>query len=397
MGILEIKPDLTTLTTTMLESARAPATVVVGGSDPNKFVPNINLSRWDDEYFLNANFTDVVIDKELLSVNDGKAEISTSDETVKIYSNPDYPDAVLEAEFVLLKKPLSNKLTISLTHSEGVRFAYQDPTYFEANPDLVNDHDGVSGSYAVLINKRNNEYRAGLFGYIFCWVFKDADGKTERALMHIDPTSKTTSELTISVSQEFINKATYPVTATGIGGSQTFGVTDLGGTGTSILNTIVGTAYLNDQGAGTATAISIGVKGWASGEKMKAAYYDSSENKVGDTEELSAGGANGFYDASINGTPAVLDSTTYDLVAWSDSSCFLGLVITGSADYWGQSEAYGSWSAALDAASGTGREYSIHLDFDLGGGSSVTKDGTLSASGAPSRRFAGARSVAGAL
>ena len=46
--------------------------IIVGGSDPAKFAPNINASMHSDEFWLNFNFADFIVDQEIPDFTDGK-------------------------------------------------------------------------------------------------------------------------------------------------------------------------------------------------------------------------------------------------------------------------------------------------------------------------------------
>ena len=52
-----------------------PCIVRIGGSLSERFVPNINCSKWDDEFWYNCNHPDIVT-TQVETIDDEKIELS---------------------------------------------------------------------------------------------------------------------------------------------------------------------------------------------------------------------------------------------------------------------------------------------------------------------------------
>ncbi|GAG84530.1 unnamed protein product [marine sediment metagenome] len=61
------------------------ARVVFGGSDAQKFAPNINLGKWDDEYWLNLNLPSIQTTIEIPTFKDGVVDLKIGDLTYRNY------------------------------------------------------------------------------------------------------------------------------------------------------------------------------------------------------------------------------------------------------------------------------------------------------------------------
>lgn len=59
-----------------LDGKQSDATVVIGGADPVKAVPNINASKWDDEAWINLNYKKMVVSIEPLSFTNGELSLT---------------------------------------------------------------------------------------------------------------------------------------------------------------------------------------------------------------------------------------------------------------------------------------------------------------------------------
>lgn len=114
-------------------------------------------------------------------------------------------------ELVLKVKPPVNSFTVPVV-AKNLRFSHQ--------PFLTQDEIGagarrplnVEDSYAVYhISKKNNQYRTGKAFHIFRPIAEDALGVKAWCSIqfdkYIDPTS-----LTLTIPQQFLDEATYPVT-----------------------------------------------------------------------------------------------------------------------------------------------------------------------------------------
>jgi hypothetical protein len=189
----------------------------------------------------------------------------------------------LEIEFVLTAKPDRNVINIPFTKQNAVLY-YQPPLNEELNPadyDILTEteawKDGVLvaqrpenvvGSYAVYHNsKKGNDYKTGKICHIYRPKLIDAKGNTAWADFNKD--ADKTGILTITLPQDFLDKAIYPVTV-----DPTFGYTSVGGTSGNIFGYATATHRANVSG--TLTQISIYTNAGSPWHVRVCLYQDSS-------------------------------------------------------------------------------------------------------------------------
>lgn len=223
---------------------------IVVGSNTGKFVPNINMSKWNDEAWLNINYPQTVTN-ELPVFIDGKISQKIGDLTHRYYPKD---NDVLEEEIILDQKPSTNELVFNIDFPEGLEFWYQDSLENEyeklTNPSftlaeflaMTNRPPNVVGSYAVYWKEMNNEKKTGKFCHLFAWEATDALGAKQHIPLNIDPVLK---KLTLAIDQTYLDNATYPVKLMGMG--DTLGYSSKGAS-------LLGTAYYYQVYKGTTNA-----------------------------------------------------------------------------------------------------------------------------------------------
>ena len=192
-----------------------PCTIKIGGTT-EKFVPNINTSKWNDECWLNINHPDVV-NTEVEQFIDNKIELSIGNNTHRYYVNQ---NGRLEYEIVFRAKPTSNKVELDLDFSDGLSFFHQPALTQEEIDEGGERPDDVINSYAVYWKKKNNKYRTGKFCHIYRPKITDAAEHWEWCDLEYKD-----KKLTITISQNFLDSAVYPLTL-----DPTLGYTSIGGT-----------------------------------------------------------------------------------------------------------------------------------------------------------------------
>jgi len=133
------------------------ADIVVGGSDPKKFVPNINCSfrrKFLDEFFLNINADDVLVSDEKETIEENNAEIKVGDRTDKYFVDD---NDCLEYQIILDSKTVSNEITLKIECSPVLKFVHQQQFSTEEQSEgWILDPD-IENSYAIYCDKANNE------------------------------------------------------------------------------------------------------------------------------------------------------------------------------------------------------------------------------------------------
>lgn len=198
------------------------ADLKVGGADTSKFVANINSHRWNDEAFLNINYTSMVGATQ--SLVNGVSILEKGNEQFKTWQ---LGEDILETAIVFASKPASNDIRFKLTHSPELQFNPQGLVY---DPLLQGEIEGesriipanVEGSFAVYLPKSNNQYQTGKFAHLYRWEVIDANG----IKAWCDPLALDGTDLVITMPGAFLDTAAYPLIAMGAG--DTFGYTTAG-------------------------------------------------------------------------------------------------------------------------------------------------------------------------
>lgn len=176
--------------------------VIIAGGKSGKFVPNLNMSFHDDEFFINLNRRDKVISDDLSSISAENATLPGNDSDIFYIDS----DGRFKWDIEFDKKPDSNIFTWELKYSAGIEFLYQgELTEWEKSRGNYRAPE-VVGSYAVYCNKKNNKYKSGKICHIYRPFCYDSNNNTVYADLLIEKNS-----LTIKIPQDYIDKATYPV------------------------------------------------------------------------------------------------------------------------------------------------------------------------------------------
>jgi hypothetical protein len=178
-----------------------PCLVKIGG-ELEKFVPNINISKWNDECWLNINHPDVV-GTEVESEEKGIISLRVGDNTHRYYVAE---DGTLEYEIVLHQKPVSNRIRLNISFPDGLVFFYQAPLTQKEKDDGASRPINVVGSYAVYWNRRDNQYKTGKFCHIYRPRAVDVSEKAVWCDQNIF-----FEDWTIEIPQSFLDSAEYPV------------------------------------------------------------------------------------------------------------------------------------------------------------------------------------------
>ncbi len=181
---------------------------------PDIFEADLKLTKWGHEDFLSfalegVNGKPALFNEKVILVND-KLDIELYKEDTNHF----------KWIWVLKNKPDTNVLTLKLTGWENFNFWYQDQlTQKEVNEGCERPPD-VVGSYAVYHkNKKDNQYKTGKAWHIYRPKFIDAANNWEWGVLKIKD-----GIYTVTVSQEFLDSAVYPIRV-----NDNFGETSIGG------------------------------------------------------------------------------------------------------------------------------------------------------------------------
>lgn len=180
----------------------------IGGRDATTrgmFVPNINLSKWDDACWLNINHPDRV-EGEQETFRDKIIALQCGNNTHRMYL---IENNSIEYEIELKEKPKSNILRFDLNFSDELQFYYQDTLENEFIKETENGRvpvfgistlekylrtferpEHIIGSYAVYSKTQGFERKNGKFCHIHRPKLIDANGKERWAHLYIEPCEK---------------------------------------------------------------------------------------------------------------------------------------------------------------------------------------------------------------
>lgn len=220
-----------TLIRDVKEDVKDRITLEVGDSKQPEFYPQAKIMRWDNE--VNASFRyvdpepgDPVIETEQDRIKYIKPK--TEFHAYELNSSEIGEDGGLEIELILKDKPDSNKFDFTIQTKE-LEFLFQAPLTQEEIDEGCKRDESVVGSYAVyhkskggMNDKAGNEYKAGKAFHIYRPEVIDANGNKIYGDLNIDEDK---GILTVTVDQNFLDNALYPVIV-----DPTFGYTSIGAT-----------------------------------------------------------------------------------------------------------------------------------------------------------------------
>ena len=334
-----------TLSKTVKDNPADRIEVEIGDAKQLDFKPQFKIKRWDNE----VNFSIRAQEEAGATMveEDGKVKYKGRNVEVHQYEKPDASeDGGYEFEWVLNKKPESNVLRTTIQH-KGLDFFYQPALTKKQIKQGAFRDENVIGSYAVYHKiKKNNivggtEYKTGKAFHIYRPYAVDAKGVKVWCDLNI-----TKSELTVTVPEDFLNKASYPVVV-----DPTFGYTSVGGTafGGNTSGDRFGNVYSNPTSDINISELSVYLVKSSGTQSITTEVADKDSTSTGETNDsqivsqtvdFTASGwkdfsytFNALEDYVIMGVdPAYFSGVTgrYDTVADADD----GYLTYGSSDDW---------------------------------------------------------------
>ena len=360
--------------------------VEIGDSKSDEFIPQAKILRWDNE----TNFS-IRRDNGARSFveRDGKIVAESRDENVVIYElEPDEQneDGGLEVELELPHRPKTNVFEFTL-QTKGLNFYYQPELTEKEKAEGASQPENVIGSYAAYhTTKRDNRvggkhYRTGKAFHIYRPKAIDADGAEVWCELNIDEQA---GVLTVTVPQQWLNRASYPVRV-----DPTFGYTSMGGTNASLfsinfggmINFIRGSFFsLSESGDVSKITYGSGSK-FDGDDRVSCAIYDESDDSFIQSTEIivTPSGTAVWADLDFDVVES-LTSGDYYLVAWGwhldpsihmsgaaniryDSSGAIGIS-------WRKDSDFGTWTDPFTGAPSLtteSRQYSIYATYEASG------------------------------
>lgn len=346
--------------------------VEIGDSKQPDFKPQFKVMRWDNE----VNFSMRAEEHQQATVEtDGeKIKYITPDYEVHQYDRPEVSeDGGFEFEWFLPKKPESNVLTATI-QTKGLDFFYQPALTPEEIADGAFRPENVVGSYAVyhktkggLNDANGKDYKVGKAFHIYRPEAVDAQGNKTWCELNIDVDG---GLVQVTVPQEFLDSAVYPVVV-----DPTFGYTSIGGTtsgwGANYFRGRIGTPAVN----GSVDSVSVYSGGVSTIFQGKVVIVDSTKTIVTD----GIGGTfivNGtqWYTGTYTTKPTVSSGQTYFAGNIMESNNNLLYYDSGGTSGHSIFDISNSWLSPTSPtdANNTTRFYSIYATYTASGGSDPT-------------------------
>ncbi len=348
--------------------------VEIGDSKQENFYPQVKIMRWDNEVNFSAR---LVHDEKTPIVTTLSDKVIWEGEKTATHfyeiQNEEHPEGAHEFEVVLKEKPLSNKVEFTI-NTKGLDFFYQ-PELTQAEIDQgASRPENVVGSYAVYYKNcpvnyvGGKEYKVGKFCHIYRPQIIDAKGNKVWGELAIDEQA---GILTVTIPQEFLDKAVYPVLV-----DPTFGYTTAGGS-TFTGDNRWGTRYTISEN-GTLTSIS--AYGSLLGSTNRTLYLilnltsDGSVIASLTTTLTTSDNTNAWKTISAssqnltNGTDYVLSSESEAAV----QSYWVGRYDSNATPYWIQNSAtYPPQNPWTTHSNGSGVQVSIYATYTASGGDTI--------------------------
>jgi len=343
--------------------------VEIGDSKDSKFQPQMKIMRWDNEVNFSARLK---TDKIQNPVKDGD-KIKT--DNIHFYEL----DEGYEFEVILAEKPKSNVIEFTI-EDKGISYYYQPELTQEEIAQGAERPENVIGSYAVYTSEQKinyqgqKEYKCGKVGHIYRPRIEDANGDWTWGDLKIEK-----GILSVTISQEFLDKAVYPVRhAAGF----TFGFTGAGLSAGASSGACYGSHATG--AAGTATKITILVPLYSGSAYRKYGLYTDGSTLTlvtnGNTDEVYTpnNASDISYDFTFSSNPTI-SAVEYWIIGFPSTS-ETGVSVrydAGDANIgMNKFSTNGNPPATITSHTLSTRKMSIYCTYTSSGGTAWSKDFT---------------------
>jgi hypothetical protein len=290
------------------------------------FEPSVKFDKWNNEEHLKYTFKSDSKFKADEKTSDNKVKVANDDMEISYYTEGDNMKVVLTFN----KKPKNNIYSFDIEGWENFDFFYQEPwanyqeiewqgkTYLEKldNPMIKSRRlpEG-QGSYAVYHKTKRDHiegqtnYATGKFGHIYRPKAVDNNADYVWADLIIE-----NGVYTVTIPQDFLDKAAYPVII-----NDTFGTANVGGDAYGQVLTQANITKWALSAAGDATKMTIYCAGDGGTHPQKGIIYD--DNATGG-EPLTFKGATGA--TNCTSTPGWVDHTFASALALTIGNWYIG-------------------------------------------------------------------------
>lgn len=331
----------------------------------NKEKPEITFSKWDECSFK------IKYNKTYNSASEKDGKVTFSDNKTEFYSYA--VDNGLKFGLIFKKKPKSNTFTFEIEGWEQFDFFYQPPLKNE-NPDgstweinqfgtISNRPVNINGSYAIYHKTKKDHvigqtnYMTGKVGHIYRPRFIDATGKTTWGKLNIK-----NGIYTVTIPQQFLDTATYPVKA-----NDEFGTEGTGGSNTTLGATCYYNKASSNPTAGNLTSVHLYSLLYSGSPTFNPALYSDDAGTPGtrlaymDSGGTAITSSTGWFETALsyNG----LTATQYWLCHLTVSGVYYIAYDSGSGNEFRYKDAVTSYPATADDDAGAAIIVSIYATY----------------------------------
>ena len=360
--------------------------IEIGDKTKDKFSEELNIKKWDNEVSLKIKHK--TNEKKNLELDGDKIKMKGDKTEMHFYE----VENGYEYEIILLEKPDNNLIEFDI-EIKGLNFYYQPALNLEDNPEAdyctdttcFKEIDGqmattthrpenVVGSYAVYHESKAGDYHkmdgknymAGKAFHIYRPKITDAEGNWTWEEMNIDIE---TGILTITIPQEFLDNAVYPVSSKGL----TFGYDpeSHGQSSTGFIANAILTDFINRLG-GSGTGNSMSAYCFTAGPGMfqLGLYRNSDDVLIGNTDDITEY-TTGWQTGVFVSEPE-LSAINYNLAFMHNnvSTSYFKIYYDTGGNTSSQIEysTYGTWTNPVTwGGSGYGYIFSIYCTYTAGG------------------------------
>ena len=289
----------------------------------NDLYTQIKIKRWDNE--VNASFRLIDDEKKTFETDENKIKLIGTKKEIHLYElspSDDLPNGGYEFEIILKEKPNTNKIEFSIQTKE-LDFFYQPELTQKEKDNGVYRPDNVIGSYAVYHKTKNNNikngkhYKCGKAFHIYRPRIEDSKGTWVWGELSVDLEN---NKLIVTIPQDFINNAYYPIIV-----DPTFGYEDLGesqlGFGD---NELFGSRFQMKNEDGLLTKVTIGVGGNAASDTVHVGIYEVVPSSlIGETQSTGVGFNDRGVDPLTHGWVDLIKSGSSDVTLNANDYYFL--------------------------------------------------------------------------
>jgi hypothetical protein len=196
--------------------------VTIGGYEGDKryFRPDAHVLAHDGEVFINMRYPTLSTVDKPLAVN-GRVEAVCDN---KRFGYHTINNGELEFDVLFTSQP-APELVFELTHTDSITWTKQIITPEEWANGNRYDRPDAEGSWVAYMNKRDNRYQTGKVLQIRRAKLVDAKNNSSWCDINIHPDGRGRSILTVSMDEEWLGRATYPVLLDPVIGYNTKGST----------------------------------------------------------------------------------------------------------------------------------------------------------------------------